>query len=333
MYERTEDMIKVLIIEDDEAHAELIERAFEGHRVDFNLISKHNLADALEYIKSNPPDIVVSDWLLPDGRGIEVIQNFKDFRTFPVLMITSHGNEEMAVEAMKAGALDYIVKSQEAFMNMPDFVLRGLREWEHIVARQQAEAKLKQVWLQTVETLSVMVEKRDPYTSGHQKRVGQLACAIGEELGLSSETIDCIYIAAILHDIGKINIPFEFLNKPGPLEKIEFEIIKNHPISAYEMLKAIDFPYPIAQIILQHHERYDGSGYPYGIKAEDILIEARIITVADVVEAISSHRPYRPSLGIEYALQEISRNAGLLFDPNVVAACLRLFQIKEFTFN
>lgn len=326
-------MIKVLVIEDDEAHAELIERAFEGHRVDFNLTSKRNLADALDYIKANRPDIVVSDWLLPDGRGIDVIQKYKERLPFPVLMMTSHGNEEMAVEAMKSGALDYIVKSQDVFINMPNFVLRGLREWEHIIARQQAEARLKQVLMQTVETLSLMVEKRDPYTSGHQKKVGQLACAIGEEMRLSSETIDGIYIAAILHDIGKISIPSEFLNKPGRLEALEFDIIKTHPLTAYEMLKAIDFPYPVAKIILQHHEKVDGSGYPQGIKAEDILIEARILTVADVVEAISSHRPYRPSLGIEYALQEISENAGQLFDSNVVAACLRLFQKKGFTFD
>ncbi len=326
-------MIKILVIEDNEAHAELIERAFEGHRVDFHLITKRNLADALAFIKANTPDIVVSDWLLPDGRGIDLIQKYKDHMPFPVLMMTSHGNEEMAVEAMKAGALDYIVKSRDVFMNMPDFVLRGLREWEHIVARQQAEASLKQVLMQTVETLSLMVEKRDPYTSGHQKKVGQLACAIGEEMGLSTETIDGIYIAAILHDIGKISIPFEFLNKPGRLEPFEFDIIKNHPLSAYEMLKAIDFPYPVAHIILQHHEKYDGSGYPHRIKADNILIEARILTVADVVEAISSHRPYRPSLGIEYALQEISENAGQLFDPDVVAACLRLFQQKGFTFE
>ncbi len=326
-------MIKVLVIEDDEAHAELIERAFEGHRVDFCLVTKRKLNDALAFIKANQPDIVVSDWLLPDGRGIDVIQQYKERLPFPVLIMTSHGNEEMAVEAMKSGALDYMVKSQDVFKNMPDFVLRGLREWEHIIARQKAEARLKQVLMQTVETLSVMVEKRDPYTSGHQKKVAQLACAIGEEMGLSTETIDGIYIAAILHDIGKINIPFEFLNKPGRLELFEFDIIKNHPVSAYEMLKAIDFPYPVARIILQHHEKYDGSGYPYGIKAEDILIEARILTVADVVEAISSHRPYRPSLGIEYALQEIAANAGQLFDPDVVAACLRLFQEKGFTFN
>lgn len=326
-------MIKVLVIEDDEGHAELIERAFEGHRVDFELTTKHKLHDALSYIKTNQPDIVVSDWLLPDGRGIDLIQQYKDRLAFPVLMMTSHGNEEMAVEAMKAGALDYIVKSPDVFMNMPDFVLRGLREWEHIIARQQAEARLKQVLMQTVETLSLMVEKRDPYTSGHQKKVGQLACAIGEEMGLSSETIDGIYIAAILHDIGKISIPSEFLNKPGRLETIEFDIIKTHPLSAYEMLKAIDFPYPVAQIILQHHEKYNGSGYPHGLKAEEILIEARILSVADVVEAISSHRPYRPSLGIEFALQVISENAGLLFDPNVVAACLRLFKQKGFTLN
>ncbi len=326
-------MIKVLVIEDDESHAELIERAFETHRVDFELIIKPDLRQARAFIKIRQPDIVVSDWQLPDGKGIEVLPEDKDQMHFPILIMTSYGNEEMAVEAMKAGALDYIVKSRDVFVNMPDFVLRVLREWEHIIARRQAETRLQQVLMQTVESLSLMVEKRDPYTFGHQKKVSQLACAIGEEMDLPAKTIEGLHIASILHDIGKISIPSEFLNKPGRLEAIEFAIIKTHPQSAYEMLKAIDFPYPVAQIILQHHEKCDGSGYPQGIKTEEILLEARIICVADVVEAVSSHRPYRPSLGIDFALQEIKDNAGKLYDPYVVAACLQVFHQKGFSFQ
>lgn len=326
-------MIKVLIIEDNEAHVELIERAFEDHRVRFELIIKSNLHAALAFLKVNRPDIVVSDWQLPDGKGIDILPANKELINFPILIMTSYGNEEMAVEAMKAGALDYIVKSRDVFINMPDFVLRVLREWEHIIARRQAETRLQEVLMQTVESLSLMVEKRDPYTFGHQKKVCQLACAIGEEMGLSPQTIEGIHIAAILHDIGKISIPSEFLNKPGRLEPIEFNIIKTHPQNAYEMLKAIDFPYPVADIIMQHHEKCDGSGYPLGIKTDDILLEARIISVADVVEAISSHRPYRPSLGIDCALQEIADNAGDLYDSKVVNACLNLFQHKDFSFS
>ena len=150
---------------------------------------------------------------------------------------------------------------------------------------------------------------------------------------LDEDTTQGIYIASILHDIGKISIPSEYLSRPGKLDPVEFTIIKTHPQVAYDLLKAIDFSYPVAQIILQHHEKCDGSGYPQGLKMDDILLEARIITVADVVEAISSHRPYRPSLGIDMAMQEIKKNSGILYDPDVVKACLKLFKTHSFRFE
>lgn len=321
-----EKQVGVLIIEDEEAHAELIRRSFEGHWGNFALTIKNNLTAARAFLQDNTPDLVLCDWLLPDGRGIEIIPLPEQKRQYPIVVMTSHGNEELAVEAMKAGALDYIVKSPDAFAQMPDFVMRALREWEHVVAREQAEMSLKQVLLQTVESLALMVEKRDPYTSGHQKKVSQLASNIGREMKLPDDTIQGIYIAGILHDIGKISVPAEYLSKPGKLDPIEFTIIKTHPRVAYDMLKAIDFPYPIANIVLQHHEKCDGSGYPNGLKGGDMLLEARIIAVADVVDAISSHRPYRPSLGIGSAIDEISSHAGRFYDKDVVDACMQMFR-------
>jgi len=178
-----------------------------------------------------------------------------------------------------------------------------------------------------------MVEKRDPYTAGHQKKVCQLACTIAREMNLDEKVQSGIYIASILHDIGKISIPAEYLSKPGYLDPNEFTIIKSHPQVAYEMLKSIDFDTPVMDIVRQHHEKCNGSGYPCGLKAEDILLEARIITVADVVEAISSHRPYRAALGIDKALEEISSNAGALYDTDVVEICIDLFRNKGFKFN
>ncbi len=328
-----ERQMSILIVDDEPAHAELISRALSKHRTDFVVEIKHTLKEASQFLSEHKPDMILCDWMLPDGKGTEIIDFEEVYNQYPVVLMTSHGNEELAVEAIKSGALDYVVKSAETFANMPNFLLRAAREWKHIMARRQAEKRLHQVLLQTVESLALMVEKRDPYTSGHQKKVCQLSCAIAREMQLDEETTQGIYIASMLHDIGKISIPGEYLSKPGKLDPAEFTIIKTHPQVAYDLLKAIDFTYPVAQIVLQHHEKCDGSGYPYGLKMKDILLEARIITVADVVEAISSHRPYRPSLGIDMAMQEIQSNSGILYDPDVVHTCLSLFNTHSFWFE
>lgn len=208
-----------------------------------------------------------------------------------------------------------------------------------ITKRRQAEEKLiqsyeklKRTLEQTVGALSITVEVRDPYTAGHQRRVAQLACAIAREIGLPEEQIEGIHVAGTLHDIGKIYVPPEILNKPGRITKVEFSLIKTHPQVGHDILEKIEFSWPVARIVHQHHERLDGSGYPLGLSGEDILLEAKILAVADVVEAMSSHRPYRPALGMEKALMEISRNRGILYDSNVVDACLELFQQREFPF-
>jgi HD-GYP domain-containing protein (c-di-GMP phosphodiesterase class II) len=176
----------------------------------------------------------------------------------------------------------------------------------------------------TVETIAALYEKRDPYTAGHQRRVARLACAIARKMGLPEEQIYGIHIISIVHDIGKIAVPGDILSKPGKLSAEEFNIVKTHPQVAYEVLRNLEFPWPVAETILQHHERLDGSGYPNGISGEAITLEARILCVADVIESMVSHRPYRPALGKEKALNEIMKNKGILYDPAVADACLKL---------
>ena len=204
---------------------------------------------------------------------------------------------------------------------------------EDIAIRKQSEERLKKNMDATIETMSRIIEAKDPYTSGHQHRVCQLAVSLAQELGLSPDKIEGIRIASLIHDIGKIGLPAEILSKPTKLADIEFSLIKGHSQAGSDILKAIDFSYPVANIVLQHHERINGSGYPNGLRADEILLEARILGVADVVEAMSSHRPYRPALGIDKALEEISQNRGILYDPEVVDACLKLFREKGFKFK
>jgi putative nucleotidyltransferase with HDIG domain len=195
---------------------------------------------------------------------------------------------------------------------------------------QRSYAKLQRVLEGTVIALVSAIEMKDPYTAGHQRWVAQLACAIAREMGLPEEQIEGLRMAGLIHDIGKISIPTEILSKPGRLTSLEWDMIKAHPQVGYDILKTVEFPWPVAEIVLQHHERLDGSGYPQGLSGEDILSKARILAVADVVVAMAYHRPYRVARGIDRALEEISQNRGVLYDPEVVDACLRLFAEKRF---
>jgi putative nucleotidyltransferase with HDIG domain len=185
----------------------------------------------------------------------------------------------------------------------------------------------------TIQAIGIMLSKKDPYTEGHQKRVANLASAIAKEMGLSDDQVEGIRIAGILHDVGKISVPSEILSRPSKLKDMEFELIKTHSQFSFEILKEIEFPWPIARISIQHHERMNGSGYPFGLANGNILMEARILAVADVVESMSSHRPYRPAFGIDLALEEISRNRGVLYDADVVDVCVRLFHEKRSIFE
>jgi PAS domain S-box-containing protein len=196
---------------------------------------------------------------------------------------------------------------------------------------QHYVAQIESAFMRTVEVAMTLGEMRDPYTAGHERRVAEIAVAIGAELGFDARRLEGLQVAGYLHDIGKITIPSEILVKPAKLNPVEYQLIQGHSQAGYDVLKDVEFPWPVAEVALQHHERMDGSGYPLGLKGEAILLEARILGVADVVEAMSSHRPYRATLGIEAALAEIERGRGTAYDPSVADACLRLFREKSYT--
>lgn len=200
-------------------------------------------------------------------------------------------------------------------------------------ALQQSFEKIRKTLDGTIDAIINICEKRDPYTAGHEKRVAQLACAIARKMRLPEDQIEGVRITSFLHDIGKMEIPAEILSKPVRLTDIEFSLVKRHTQSGYEILKGVEFPWPVAQIVLQHHERLDGSGYPNGLKGKEIMLDAQILAVSDTVEAMSSHRPYRPALGLDMALNEITQKKGILYDPAVVDACLTLFRRERFQFR
>lgn len=209
-----------------------------------------------------------------------------------------------------------------------------------ITQRVQAEEELRQTFekLQktlggTIDALVTIAENRDPYMTGHHQRVTRLACALAEEMGLPGEQIEGLRVAGTIHDIGKVSVPAEILGKPSSLKEYELGLVKTHPQAGYDLLKMTEFPWPVTQILLQHHERLDGSGYPRGLAGRNILLEARVLGVADVVEAMSHRRSYRSPLSIDKALEEILRNKGVLYDPQGVDACLTLFTEKGFAFE
>ncbi|HPN09403.1 MAG TPA: PAS domain S-box protein, partial [Syntrophales bacterium] len=202
-----------------------------------------------------------------------------------------------------------------------------------ITDRKKSMVKLRKALEATVRAIAVTVETRDPYTAGHQRGVADLSRAIAMELELTSDRVDGIQMAALIHDLGKISVPAEILSKPTKLTEPEFGLIKTHSQSGYDILKDIDFPWPIARMILEHHERMDGSGYPRNLRGDDILLESRILAVADVVESMASHRPYRPAMGLNAAIEEIEKNRGTIYDADVVDACLRLIREKRFLFG
>jgi PAS domain S-box-containing protein/putative nucleotidyltransferase with HDIG domain len=456
--------IHILLVEDNRGYAGVIQEML-ARVMDIPYKFKHadRLSTGLKSLETNGTDVVLLDLGLPDSTGLDTFARvYEHTPRVPIIVLTVNHNDALAVEAIKAGAQDYLVKGQfesqilgrairfaierhrveETFKGENVFLRyildspspisvmytdmeRNILYWnkgaermfgykaEEVVSRQkidilypddtthnavedvrlsmleskeEVECEIKEVtkdgrkiWVnlicaprfdeagnvigilgigediserrQTKQELQESFEKlhktmdamvnalastvtiRDPYTANHQKKVTQLACAIAEEMGLTDQQVEWIRMAASVHDIGKINVPIEFLSKPGSLNDIEYDMVKTHPHVGYEILKMIEFPWTMVQAVLQHHERMDGSGYPQGLKGDEILLEARILGVADVVDAISSHRPYRAAFDIEKALEEIEKNKGIFYDSHVVDACLKLFKEKGFSFK
>lgn len=315
---------------------------------------------ALEMLRVQPFDLVLLDIMMPEMDGYAVLEEMKHdrvLRDIPVIVISALEELESVVKGIVMGAEDYLPKAFDPVILKArigaSLEKKRLRDQEATYRQQieeynrRLESRVQEQVEQLLETheqlrkaldgvvlaLSSALERRDPYTAGHQQRVCQLACAIAKEMMLPDNQIEGIRIASILHDIGKISVPAEILSKPGALNAEEFNLIKLHAKTGYEILKGIEFPWPVAQIVNQHQEKIDGSGYPLKLSGEEILLEARIIEVADVVEAMSSHRPYRPSLGMDKALHEIKTKKGICYDPGVVDACLKLFTEKNFSFD
>ncbi|UNC91632.1 HD domain-containing phosphohydrolase [Candidatus Contubernalis alkaliaceticus] len=339
-------MGKVLIV-DDEKSMRYTLREFlrrEGYEVE----AAEDAVKALALLKQDAFDVVVTDIIMPCLSGVELLEQIRNIMPdLQVILMTGEPTVETAVKAVQVGAYDYIskpilkstlLKVVKKALHLKEITDKKQRleeanrhhqeNLEQLV--EERTRALHQSMQSSIKVLASMLDLRDPYTAGHQRRAGNLASAIGRELGLSNNVIEGLRVTGYLHDIGKIALPAEILAKPGKINELEYEIIKTHAAQGYTILKDLELPWPVAQVVCQHHERLDGSGYPIGLKNEDILTEAKILMVADVVEAMSSHRPYRTSLGIEMALEEIEENSGRLYDPQAVTVCLQLFRDKGY---
>jgi PAS domain S-box-containing protein/putative nucleotidyltransferase with HDIG domain len=448
--------IRILHVDDNPLDCALVRDVLEKEHGGFQITEAASLEDFEARLEGGEYDLVLSDFNILGFEGLQVIDMVRAKNPYvPVVILTGTGSEEIAVEALRRGVDDYVIKTLKHMQRLPHMIHSVLEKkrlgeehtqvqqerdrlfnlsidllciagfdgyfkqlnpaWEKTLGwtndelaskpyvelvhpddrkrtthtgqslangrqvfcfenrylckdgtykwiswnsyplveeglifavardvtqhklieeeRRQSTQKLIKVMESTIEAIATTVEMRDPYTAGHQCRVAALVSAIAREMGISEDQVYGISMVGIVHDIGKISVPAEILSRPGKLSKIEFDLIKIHPQVGYNILKDIEFPLPIAQTILQHHERMDGSGYPAGLSKDAILLEARILAVADVVEAMASHRPYRSAISLDGALEEISRNSGILYDADVVDACVRLFHEKGFKFE
>ncbi|MDZ7698708.1 MAG: response regulator [Deltaproteobacteria bacterium] len=325
--------IHVLVVDDEEPIRELIQEGV--HRCGYKCSVASSGSEALDLMKEIEPEVVITDIMMPGMDGIELSAKIKESYDADVIVITGFVEEYSYNTVMDMGVSDFMEKP----VSIHELELRlgrVIRERSNIQKRQKAEAELREsleklrvVMESVVEAMALAIEKRDPYTSGHQKRVAMVADAIAKQMALPEGEVNGVRIAAMVHDIGKISVPGEILSKPGSLTDIEMSLIKEHPRIGHDILKGIDFPWPIAEMVIQHHERLDGSGYPKGLTGEKIYLGAKILGVADTVEAMMSHRPYRASLGIDTALDEIRKNKNKLYDPDVVDACVAVFEREE----
>lgn len=335
------DKVKILAVDDTPASLKLLTDILKSEG--YEVRSAINGELALYAAASNPPELILLDIRMPGMDGFEVCRRLKAAeatREVPVIFVSAVLETNEKIRGFELGAVDYVTKPynrEELLARVRTHLeLQRLRSHledvvdERTAELKESERKLRASLLESIAALAATVEMRDLYTAGHQKRVAHLAVAMAKEMKLSEEQIEGIHLAGIVHDVGKIQIPAEILSKPGRLSEIELSMIKQHPLSGYEILKGIEFPWPIAQIVLQHHERMDGSGYPQGLKGDAILLESRIIAVADVVEAMASHRPYRPALGIDVALEEVSQFRGTKYDAQAVDACVALFKEQNY---
>jgi len=342
-------MTKVLVVDDEKSIritlGEFLRR--EGYEVE----TAADAQAARTIILAKEQDVVITDIIMPRTSGIDLLKTVKEmYRDTQVIVMTGEPTVDTAIEAVRAGAQEYLPKpinkdsllkavrqaaQVKALLDEKRVLEIANREYQRnleVLVSNRTDA-LQKTMQNVVSLLSSVVEMRDPYTGGHQRRVGNLAASIAQCLGWNEEKVDSIRVVGYIHDIGKIVIPAEILAKPGLLSKPEMEMIRVHPGQGYDILSAVDLPGKIADTVHQHHERLDGSGYPRGLKGAEISNEAHVIIVADVVEAMMSHRPYRPALGIDKALDEVTKNSGKLYKPEAVEACVELFRKRGYSID
>ena len=357
----------ILLIDDEEAILEIMAAMLADEGYDLLTAGSAEEGLAL-LKKTPDVSLIISDQHMPGMTGVQFFAQARHISPDALrVLLTGYTDTDAIIDAINSGGIHrYLTKpwSREDFLHTIRQMLgkadlmRENRRLDELVKKQNAELldlnkgleekvrqktrhlnqsleelrssleKIRMILGGTVLAMSRIVESRDPYTAGHEQQVARIACVISEKMQLPADRVEAIRVAGQLHDIGKIAVPSEILTKPGRLSPLEMEMVKTHCRNAYDILKAIEFPYPVAKIILQHHERMDGSGYPQGLKGEDILLEARIIACADVIEAISSHRPYRPAMDIDTAMKEITDHRGILYDANVVDACLDIYRTQ-----
>ncbi|HRJ58290.1 MAG TPA: PAS domain S-box protein [Anaerolineales bacterium] len=460
----SQEKLNILLIEDEDPHAELIQRAFEEQNTRFVIHRVKSLGEARAEFRSKEPALIIADWRLPDGDSMELLPNQHDPLATPIILMTSYGNERIAVEALKSGALDYVVKSPESMLDMPHLAERAIEQWgaraerirmqkalleseaqfrllaenaSDMIARlsidgimlyvspacktilgykpedltgtncfdyifEEEQQKVRQIfktkpadvdktftvayralrkdgqyiWLETsaravydhasgqlveIQTASRDITERkraeeelriahqhlqeayektiegwvraldlrDRETEGHTQRVTELALVVASKLGFTEEELAHIRRGALLHDMGKIAISDEILQKPGPLNEAEWEKMRRHPIYAYEMLSPIAYLHPALEIPFYHHERWNGSGYPHGLKGEQIPLAARLFAIVDVWDALRSDRPYRKELPRDHVIEYLQHNAGILFDPKLVNLFLEVIKTED----
>lgn len=296
--------------------------------------------EAVEAVKRTKPDLVLMDIVLKgDTDGIEAAEVIRHRYGTPLVFLTAYADDEILRRVKHIEPFGYILKpfQEKELYSAIEIALfkhglekRRRRERDKV---KRSSRRMLRTYEAAVNSLSRAVEMRDPTSAGHQKRVADLSCAIARAMGLKNRTIEGIRLAGLVHDVGKIRIPVEILRKPGHLNDDELSMVKDHPKVGYEILKDVDFPWPIADMVHQHHERLDGSGYPEGIKDEDMLFGSRILAVAEVVATMLMHHTYQPSLDENAALSDLIRNRGALYDAQVVDACVVLFKERNFKFE
>lgn len=319
-------MPRVLIVDDEKNLLSALRRHMRA--VDYEIITEEHPGKALDILRRENPAVLVTDLKMPGMDGIELLRRAQELQPDCIrILMTGYADLAAAVDAVNHGGIFRFLAKPFQTEDLQHAIDQAMRYRSFLESDRELQIlkRTQSAMEGMIHAFVDLVETRDPYTCGHQNRVARLSVAIGRKAGLDDDRLHGLRLAALVHDIGKIGVPFSILNKPGVLSEAEMAIIREHPETGWGTLRHVDFPWPIAEVVLQHHERLDGSGYPHGLQGDAICTEARIIAVADMVDAMASHRPYRPALGVGAALKELRAKRQTQYDARFADICVELF--------